>query len=95
MLLSAAIIVRDEAEHLDGCLQSLEGLVDEIVVEREVTLDGSRVGLSTGDISLTVKGLARDVLTFVDALDLAGIGLVHWRLRRRRSSCSVPVSSAG
>src|SRR5580658_6526740 len=32
MLLSAAIIVRDEAEHLDGCLTSLRGLVDEIVV---------------------------------------------------------------
>ncbi|MSO79144.1 MAG: glycosyltransferase [Acidimicrobiia bacterium] len=32
MLVSAAIIVRDEAEHLDACLTSLEGLVDEIVV---------------------------------------------------------------
>jgi glycosyltransferase involved in cell wall biosynthesis len=32
MLLSAAIIVRDEAEHLDACLASIEGFVDEIVV---------------------------------------------------------------
>lgn len=32
MLLSAALIVRDEAEHLDACLTSLAGLVDEIVV---------------------------------------------------------------
>jgi glycosyltransferase involved in cell wall biosynthesis len=32
MLLSAAIIVRDEADHLDACLRSLSGLVDEIVV---------------------------------------------------------------
>ncbi len=32
MLLSAALIVRDEAEHLDACLTSLGGLVDEIVV---------------------------------------------------------------
>ena len=32
MLLSAAIIVRDEAEDLDACLTSLHGLVDEIVV---------------------------------------------------------------
>ncbi|MGA2755757.1 MAG: glycosyltransferase, partial [Solirubrobacteraceae bacterium] len=32
MLLSAAIIVRDEADHLDACLASLSGLVDEIVV---------------------------------------------------------------
>ncbi len=32
MLLSAALIVRDEAGFLDGCLASLAGLVDEIVV---------------------------------------------------------------
>src|ERR1700683_1397782 len=32
MLLSAAIIVRDESEDLDACLTSLHGLVDEIVV---------------------------------------------------------------
>ena len=32
MSLSAAIIVKDEAEHLDACLASLRGLTDEIVV---------------------------------------------------------------
>lgn len=32
MSLSAAIIVRDEADRLDACLNSLQGLVDEIVV---------------------------------------------------------------
>lgn len=32
MLVSAALIVRDEADTLDGCLTSLRGLVDEIVV---------------------------------------------------------------
>jgi hypothetical protein len=32
MLLSAAIIVRNEAAHLDACLTSIAGLVDEIVV---------------------------------------------------------------
>ena len=32
MLLSAAIIVRDEATHLDGCLTSIREFVDEIVV---------------------------------------------------------------
>ena len=32
MSLSAAIIVRDEAEHLDACLSSVRGFVDEIVV---------------------------------------------------------------
>ena len=32
MLLSAALIVRDEASVLDGCLASIEGIVDEIVL---------------------------------------------------------------
>jgi glycosyltransferase involved in cell wall biosynthesis len=32
MSLSVAIIVKDEAEHLDACLASLRGLTDEIVV---------------------------------------------------------------
>jgi tetratricopeptide (TPR) repeat protein len=32
MSLSAAIIVKDDADHLDACLTSLRGLVDEIVV---------------------------------------------------------------
>ncbi len=41
MLLSAAIIVRDEAEHLEGCLASLRGLVDEIVVVDTGSVDGS------------------------------------------------------
>src|SRR5580658_9036899 len=41
MLLSAAIIVRDEAEHLDGCLRSLRGLVDEIVVVDTGSSDAS------------------------------------------------------
>jgi glycosyltransferase involved in cell wall biosynthesis len=41
MLLSAAIIVRDEAEHLDACLQSLRGLVDEIVVVDTGSVDAS------------------------------------------------------
>ena len=41
MLLSAAIIVRDEAEHLDGCLSSLRGLVDEVVVVDTGSSDAS------------------------------------------------------
>jgi tetratricopeptide (TPR) repeat protein len=41
VLLSAAIIVRDEAEHLDGCLASLHGLVDEIVVVDTGSIDAS------------------------------------------------------
>ena len=41
MKLSAAIIVRDEAEHLDSCLASLRGLVDEIVVVDTGSVDDS------------------------------------------------------
>ena len=41
VLLSAALIVRDEAEHLPGCLASLHGLVDEIVVVDTGSTDGS------------------------------------------------------
>jgi tetratricopeptide (TPR) repeat protein len=41
VLLSAAMIVRDEAEHLDACLRSLEGLVDEIVVVDTGSTDDS------------------------------------------------------
>ena len=41
MLLSAAMIVRDEAEHLDACLTSLDGLVDEIVVVDTGSTDDS------------------------------------------------------
>jgi glycosyltransferase involved in cell wall biosynthesis len=41
MSLSAAIIVRDQAEHLDACLASLRGLTDEIVVVDTGSSDGS------------------------------------------------------
>src|SRR5574341_1534475 len=41
MLLTAAIIVRDQAEHLDACLRSLHGLVDEIVVVDTGSSDAS------------------------------------------------------
>src|SRR3981081_780037 len=41
MSLSAAIIVKDEADHLDGCLASLRGLTDEIVVVDTGSTDGS------------------------------------------------------
>ena len=41
MSLSAAIIVKDEADHLDACLSSLDGLVDEIVVVDTGSTDGS------------------------------------------------------
>ncbi len=41
MLLSAALIVRDEAHMLDDCLASLVGLVDEIVVVDTGSVDGT------------------------------------------------------
>ncbi len=41
-LISAALIVRDEEKHLDGCLQSISGLVDEIVVVDTGSSDRSR-----------------------------------------------------
>src|SRR4051794_13018003 len=40
--LSAALIVRDEEHYLDGCLASLRGLVDEIVVVDTGSIDRSR-----------------------------------------------------
>lgn len=42
LLLSAALIVRNEERHLDGCLRSLDGLVDEIVVVDTGSVDRSR-----------------------------------------------------
>jgi hypothetical protein len=39
ILLSAALIVRDEGAFLDGCLASLRGLVDEIVVVATGSVD--------------------------------------------------------
>ncbi len=41
VLLSAVLIVRDEAARLPGCLASLDGVVDEIVVVDTGSLDGS------------------------------------------------------
>lgn len=41
-LLAAALIVRDEAELLPGCLESLAGVVDEIHVHDTGSVDGTR-----------------------------------------------------
>ena len=40
-LVSAALIVRDEAHHLPACLQSLNGVVDEVVVVDTGSTDGT------------------------------------------------------
>jgi len=42
VLLSAALIVRDEAEQLAGCLASIESLVDEMVVVDTGSVDDTR-----------------------------------------------------
>jgi glycosyltransferase involved in cell wall biosynthesis len=41
VLLTAALIVRDEEPHLDACLRSLEGVVDEVVVVDTGSMDAS------------------------------------------------------
>jgi glycosyltransferase involved in cell wall biosynthesis len=41
MLLSATLIVRDEAAHLDACLTTLRGLVDEVIVVDTGSTDDS------------------------------------------------------
>ena len=56
-------------------------LVDDIAAGREVILvDNSGVGLSTGSTPHSVKGLARDVLAFIDALGLTEIDLFGFSL---------------
>jgi pimeloyl-ACP methyl ester carboxylesterase len=64
-------------QHFRGNLDNWDpALVDDIAAEREVILvDNRGVGLSTGTTPHTVKGLARDVLDFVDALGLTKIDL--------------------
>jgi tetratricopeptide (TPR) repeat protein len=41
VLVSAALIVRDEERFLDGCLRSLDGFVDEVVVVDTGSVDGT------------------------------------------------------
>ena len=69
-------------QHFRGNLDNWDpALVDDIAAEREVILvDNSGVGLSTGTTPHTVKGLARDVLAFIDALHLTSIDLLGFSL---------------
>jgi glycosyltransferase involved in cell wall biosynthesis len=41
MKISACLIVKDEERHLDRCLSSLQGIVDEIVVVDTGSTDGT------------------------------------------------------
>jgi pimeloyl-ACP methyl ester carboxylesterase len=64
-------------QHFRGNLDNWDpALVDDIAAEREVILvDNSGVGLSTGTTSRSVRGLARDILDFIDGLGLTEIDL--------------------
>jgi pimeloyl-ACP methyl ester carboxylesterase len=64
-------------QHFRGNLDNWDpALIDDIAAQREVILvDNSGVGLSSGKTSRTIDGLARDVLSFVDALELTTIDL--------------------
>jgi pimeloyl-ACP methyl ester carboxylesterase len=69
-------------QHFRGNLDNWDpALVDDIATEREVILfDNSGVGLSTGATPRSVRGLARDALAFVDALNLRSIDLLGFSL---------------
>jgi pimeloyl-ACP methyl ester carboxylesterase len=69
-------------QHFRGNLDNWDpALVDDIAAGREVILaDNSGVGLSTDSTPQSVKGLARDVLAFVDALGLTEIDLFGFSL---------------
>ena len=69
-------------QHFRGNLDNWDpALVDDIAAGREVILvDNSGVGLSTGSTPHSVKGLARDVLAFIDALGLTEIDLFGFSL---------------
>jgi len=72
MLLSAAIIVKDDTEHLDACLTSLRGLVDQVVVVEVGSCVGS-VALAEQHGALVVREPWQDDLAAPRnrALDLA------------------------
>jgi len=69
-------------QHFRGNLDNWDpALVDDLAADREVILiDNSGVGLSTGTTPYTVKGLARDILAFTDALGLTEIDLLGFSL---------------
>ena len=69
-------------QHFRGNPDSWDpALIDDMAGEREVILaDNSGVGLSTGTTPHTVKGLAHDILAFVDTLGLTYFHLFGFSL---------------
>ena len=87
-------------QHFRGNLDNWDpALVDDIAAGREVILvDNSGVGLSTGSTPHSVKGLARDVLAFIDALaspKSTCSGSPSGVLSHRKSSCCARAWYAG
>ena len=69
-------------QHFRGNLDNWDPLlVDGLAAEREVVLlDNSGVGLSTGKVPCTVTEMARDAISFLDALELDQVDLLGYSL---------------
>ncbi|WP_431900308.1 alpha/beta fold hydrolase [Nonomuraea sp. bgisy101] len=69
-------------QHFRGNLDNWDPiLVDTLAAGREVILlDNTGVGLSSGQVPVTVTRMARDVIAFLDALDLARVDLLGFSL---------------
>ncbi|MFF4794454.1 alpha/beta fold hydrolase [Streptomyces sp. NPDC001276] len=69
-------------QHFRGNLDSWDPImVDSLAQHREVILlDNSGVGLSTGEVPTTVTEMARDAISFLDALGLDRVDLLGFSL---------------
>jgi len=69
-------------QHFRGNLDNWDPiLVDDIAAEREVILlDNAGVGLSSGRVPTTVSQMARDAISFLDALQLDRVDLLGYSL---------------
>jgi pimeloyl-ACP methyl ester carboxylesterase len=69
-------------QHFRGNLDNWDPLlVDTIAAHREVILlDNTGVGLSSGQVPLTVTEMARDAIAFLDALELDRVDLLGYSL---------------
>src|SRR4051794_7752702 len=69
-------------QHFRGNLDNWDPLlVDSIAAHREVILlDNTGVGLSSGEVPLTVTQMARDAIAFLDELEIGRIDLLGYSL---------------